>query len=103
MKPPPAQGTGGDGKQLNSIGSSNLVRFPTTCKPDTPERATAFIREIAFHHHVGHLHRLGPRAIAEFFSEVGERHLCWTSIENRLADDTLIDSSTLADLEWWRR
>ncbi len=103
MKPPPAQGIGGDGKQLKSIGTSNLVRCPTTRKPDTPEHATAFIREIAFHHHVGHLHRLGPRAIAEFFSEVGERHLCRTSIENRLADYTLIDPSTLAGLEWWRR
>ncbi len=90
-------------RKRRDTGNVVILDLQHARKPDTPEHATAFIREIAFHHHVGHLHRLGPRAIAEFFSEVGERHLCRTSIENRLADYTLIDPSTLAGLEWWRR
>ena len=85
MKPPPTRGTGVDGgKQLDKIDASNLVCFPTTRKSISPEDATAFIREIAFHQHDAHLHRLGPRAIGEFLSEIGERHLCRTSIEDRL-------------------
>ena len=51
-----------------------------------------------FHHHVDHLHRLGPRAIAEFLAEVSERHLCRSWIENRLADYGMVDPATLADL-----
>ncbi len=103
MKPPPARGMGGGGKQLNSIGTSTLVCFSTTRKLETPEHATAFIREIAFHRHIDHLHRLGPRAIGEFLSEIGERHLCRTWIEDRLADYALIDPEALANLEGWRR
>ena len=105
MKPPPARGLGsmgGGGKQLDKDDPFNLVRFPTTRKP-TPEEATAFIREIAFRHHVDHLHRLGPRAIAEFLTEVGERHLCRTWIEDRLAAYATVDPETLATLEGWRR
>ena len=103
MKPPPTRGTGGGGKQLESISPSNLLRFPTTRRPDTPDDATAFIREIAFHHHVDHLHRLGPRAIAEYLTEIGERHLCRTWIEDRLAAYATVDPETLATLEGWRR
>ena len=104
MKPPPAQGTGGGGgKQLDNLGTSNLVFFPSTRKPISPDDATALIRAIAFHLHVDHLHRLGPRAIAEFLAEVGERHLCRTWIEDRLADYARIDPRTLATLGGWRR
>ena len=38
-------------------------------KSVAPDDATAFIREIAFHHHVDHLHRLGERALLEFLIE----------------------------------
>ena len=90
-------GEGGDGKQLDDLGNSHLVHFPTTRKPDT--RATAVIREIAFYRHADHLHRFGPRAIAEYLTEVGERHLCRTWIEDRLANYALIDPQALAGLK----
>ena len=105
MKTPPARATGDGGvKQIDSIDScDNLVRFPTRRKLDTPEQATAVIREIAFRRHINHLHRLGPRAIGEFLAEVGARHSCRTWIEDRLADFAMVDPATLADLEGWRR
>ena len=57
-KPLTARGRGGSGEQLDNIETRNLVCFPATCKPYTPENATAFIREISFQHHVDHLHPL---------------------------------------------
>ena len=102
-KPPTPQGTGGgggDGKQADP--NFNLIAFPSARNP-THEQATAFIREIAFHRHADYLHRLGPRAVAEFLTEIGERHLCRTWIETRLADYAMVDPDTLVDIEGWRR
>jgi len=70
-KPLTAHGKDGSGKQLDKIDAPNLVRFPTPCKPITPDDANAFIREVVFHRHVDHLHRLGPRAITELLQEIG--------------------------------
>jgi hypothetical protein len=50
----------------------------------------------AFCRLVGHLHRLGPRATAEFLDKLGARYLIRTGIEQQLEDYGRLNPKTLA-------
>ena len=46
--------------------------------------AAEVVADLAFRRKVERLHRLGPRAVTELLTEIGEQRLCRTYLEQRV-------------------
>ena len=57
------------------------------------------VADLQFRRNVERLHRLGPRAICELLTEIGEQRLCRTFIEQRVRRYSEIDPEHLAALD----
>ena len=57
------------------------------------------VADLQFYRGVVHLHRLGPRALYEMLTEIGEQRLCRTFIEQRVRRYAEIDPDHLAALD----
>ncbi len=55
--------------------------------------------DLRFRRQVERLHRLGPRALYEVLTEIGEQRLCRTYIEKRVRRYAEIDQKHLAALD----
>ncbi len=56
------------------------------------------VADLEFYRDVVRLHRLGPRAVYELLTEIGEQRLCRTFIEQRVQRFSKIDPDHLAAL-----
>ncbi len=57
------------------------------------------VADLQFYRDVVRLHRLGPRALYELLTEIGEQRLCRTYIEQRVQRYSEIDPDHLAALD----
>ncbi len=57
------------------------------------------VADLQFRRDVERLHRLGPRALYELLTEIGEQRLCRTYIEQRVQRYAEIDPDHLAAIE----
>ena len=57
------------------------------------------VADLQFRRNVARLHRLGPRAIHELLTEIGEQRSCRTYIEQRVERFSEIDPEHLATLD----
>ncbi len=57
------------------------------------------VADLRFRRDVERLHRLGPRAVYELLTEIGEQRLCRTFIEQRVQRCSGIDPEHLAALD----
>ena len=60
---------------------------------------TLVVADLEFYRDVVRLHGLGPRALYEMLTEIGEQRLCRTFIEQRVRQYAEIDPDHLAALE----
>ena len=60
---------------------------------------TSIVRDLRFRRNVARLHRLGPRAVCELLTEIGEQRLCRAFIEQRVQRYNEIDPDHLAALD----
>ena len=60
---------------------------------------TPVVADLHFYRDVVRLHRLGPRAMYELLSEIGEQRLCRTFIEQRVQRYAEIDPKHLTALD----
>ena len=59
----------------------------------------SIVAELKFRRDVERLHRLGPRAVHELLTEIGEQRLCRTFIERRVERYSEIHPEHLATLD----
>ncbi len=57
------------------------------------------VADLQFRRNVERLHRLGPRAVYELLTEIGEQRLCRTFIEQRVQRYSEINPDHLAALD----
>ena len=57
------------------------------------------VADLEFRRDVERLHRLGPRAVCELLTEIGEQRLCRTFIEQRVRRYSEIDPDHLTALD----
>ena len=62
------------------------------------QSAAEVVADLAFRRKVERLHRLGPRAVTELLTEIGEQRLCRTYLEQRVRRYAEIDPEHLAAL-----
>ena len=83
-----------DAAQNYPILSRHWPSFPPAAADAPPH-----IRELRFERDVLHLHRLGPRSVAELLIEIADAHDLAGDIEARLARFSRLDPATVQALD----